>query len=125
MLGWVGSGGEPGPGMAGAGNDVTAGNAIRACVAGSAGKRLAGMAAVGADAAAGRDGGGAEAFAESGKWRPRISVDSRHRAMIREFWSRRQHEAREDQPISEQPMVADNQAMKALCFWVYERFGAG
>ena len=31
-------GGEPGPGMAGAGNDVNAGNAISACVAGSAGK---------------------------------------------------------------------------------------
>ena len=31
-------GGQPGPGMAGAGNDVNAGNASSACVAGSAGK---------------------------------------------------------------------------------------
>ena len=38
VRGWVGSGGGPGPGMAGAGNDGGASNAISACVAGSAGK---------------------------------------------------------------------------------------
>ena len=38
MLRWVGSGSEPGPGMAGAGNDVNISNAVGACVAGIAGK---------------------------------------------------------------------------------------
>lgn len=52
--------------MAGAGSDGNASNAISACVAGSASKRLAGMAAAGAGAAAGRDGGGAEVFSEYG-----------------------------------------------------------
>ena len=36
-IGLLGAEDEPGPGMAGAGIDVIASNAIRACVAGSAG----------------------------------------------------------------------------------------
>ena len=38
VRGWVGSAGGPGPGMAGAGNDVSVSSAIGACVAGNAGR---------------------------------------------------------------------------------------
>ena len=80
--------------------------------------------AVGAGAVAGRDGGGAEVFAGSGEWGARMAVNSRCQALIREFGSYRYHEPREHQPISEAPIDADNHAIKALCYWLYDRFGA-
>ena len=45
-------------------------------------------------------------------------------ALIREFGSDRYHEPQEHHPISEQPIDADNHAIKALCYWLYDRFGA-
>ena len=57
--------------------------------------------AVGVGAVAGRDGGGAEVFARSGEWG-----------------------SREHQPISELPIDADNQAIKALWYWLCDWSGA-
>ena len=63
--------------------------------------------AVGAGAVAGRDGGGAEVLVESGRMGgPRITVNSRCQALIREFGSYRYHEPREHHPISEAPIDA-------------------
>ena len=59
-----------------------------------------------------------------GNGEPRITVNSRCQALIREFGSYRYHEPREHHPISEQPIDADNHAIKALCYWLYDRFGA-
>ena len=53
-----------------------------------------------------------------------MAVKSRWQALIREFGSYRYHEPREHHPISEQPIDADNQAIKALWYWLYDRFGA-
>ena len=55
---------------------------------------------------------------------PRITVNSRRQALIRELGSYRYHEPREHQPFSEQPIDADNQAMMALCYWLDDWFGA-
>ena len=54
----------------------------------------------------------------------RITVNSRCQALIREFANYRYHEPREHHPVSEQPIDADNHAIKALCYWLYDRFGA-
>ena len=54
----------------------------------------------------------------------RITVSSRCQALIREFGNYRYHEPQEHHPISEQPIDADNHAIKALCYWLYDRFGA-
>ena len=53
-----------------------------------------------------------------------MAVSSRGQALIGEFGSYRFHEAREHRPISEVPIDADNHAIKALCYWLYDRFGA-
>ena len=54
---------------------------------------------------------------------PRITVNSRCQALIREFGSYRYHEPREHHPISEQPIDAENHAIRALCYRLYDRFG--
>ena len=61
---------------------------------------------------------------KSGNGGPRVAVKSRWQALIREFGSYRHHEPREHHPISERPIDRDNHATKALCYWLYERFGA-
>ena len=50
---------------------------------------------------------------------------SRWQGLIREFGGWRYQEPREHQSISEQPMDAGSQVIKGLCYWVYDRFGAG
>ena len=60
---------------------------------------------------------------DPGSGEPRITVNSRCRALIREFGSYRYHESREHHPVSEVPIDADNHAIKALCYWLYDRFG--
>jgi len=54
----------------------------------------------------------------------RCTCSTRCQALIREFGSYRYHEPREHHPISELPIDADNHAIKALCYWLYDRFGA-
>ena len=59
-----------------------------------------------------------------GDGEPRITINSRCQALIREFANYRYHEPREHHPVSEQPIDAHNHAIKALCSWLYDRFGA-
>ncbi len=59
-----------------------------------------------------------------GSGAPRMTVNSRCQELVREFGSYRYHEPREHYPISEAPSDADNHAFKALCYWLYDRFGA-
>ena len=55
---------------------------------------------------------------------PRITISPRCQALIREFGLYRYHEPSEHRPISEAPIDADNHAIKALCYWLFDRFGA-
>ena len=55
---------------------------------------------------------------------PLLTVNSRCQALIREFANYRYHEPSEHRPISELPIDRDNHAVKALCYWLYDRFGA-
>ena len=61
---------------------------------------------------------------DPGNGAPRMAVKSRWQGLIRGFRSYGYHEPREHHPISEQPIDADNHAIKALCYWLYDRFGA-
>ena len=61
---------------------------------------------------------------DPGNGEPRMTVNSRCQALIREFGNYRYHEPQEHHPVSEQPIDADNHAIKALCYWLYDRFGA-
>lgn len=54
---------------------------------------------------------------------PRLTLAPACRALMQEFGSYRYHEARDDRPISELPMDRDNHAIKALAYWLYDRFG--
>ena len=54
---------------------------------------------------------------------PRVTVAPACRALMQEFGSYRYHEARDDRPISELPIDRDNHAIKALAYWLYDRFG--
>ena len=53
-----------------------------------------------------------------------MGVEGRGQGLMRGFGSSRYQEAREDQPISEQAMDADGQAMEGLWCGVCGRFGA-
>ena len=53
----------------------------------------------------------------------RLTVDPRCRALIREFGLYRYHEVTEGRPISEEPIDRDDHAIKALAYWLYDRFG--
>ncbi len=61
---------------------------------------------------------------DPGSGEPRITISPRCQALIREFGNYRYHEPRENRPISELPIDADNHAIKALCYWLFDRFGA-
>ncbi len=54
---------------------------------------------------------------------PRLSIDPRCRALLREFGLYRYHEVVEGRPISEEPIDRDNHAIKALAYWLYDRYG--
>ncbi len=54
---------------------------------------------------------------------PRIAVDPRCRALIEEFGRYRYHGEIDGRPISEEPIDRDNHAIKALAYWLYDRFG--
>ena len=60
---------------------------------------------------------------DPGSGEPRITINPRCQALIREFANYRYHEPREHRPISELPIDADNHAIKALCYWLFDRFG--
>ena len=61
---------------------------------------------------------------DPGSGEPRITFSPRCQALIGEFANYRYHEPREHRPISEMPIDADNHAIKALCYWLFDRFGA-
>ncbi len=54
---------------------------------------------------------------------PRLTIDPSCRALIREFGLYRYHGEVEGRPISEEPIDRDNHAVKALAYWLYDRFG--
>ena len=62
---------------------------------------------------------------DPGNGEARVAVRLQWQALIGEFGSSRYHEPRERQPISEVPIDADSQAMKALWCWLCDRSGAG
>ena len=49
---------------------------------------------------------------------PRMGVEARGQGLIRRFGSYRYHEPQEHHLVSEQPMVVDSQAIKALGCWL-------
>ena len=54
----------------------------------------------------------------------RMAVRSGWQGLVRELGDYPYLEPQEDHPISEQPIDVDNHAIKALCCWLYDRFGA-
>lgn len=54
---------------------------------------------------------------------PRLAVAPRCRWLIREFGRYRYHDDSGVHPVSEDPIDRDNHAVKALCYWLYDRFG--
>ena len=58
----------------------------------------------------------------SGKARLRVAPACRN--LVEEFGLYRFHEASDAKPISEIPIDRDNHAIKALIYWLYDRFGA-
>ena len=55
---------------------------------------------------------------------PRLTLAPACRALMQEFGSYRYHEVRDGRPISELPIDRDNHAIKALAYWLYDRFGS-
>ena len=58
----------------------------------------------------------------SGKARLAVAPECRH--LIEEFGLYRYHEASDVEPVSEIPIDRDNHAIKALIYWLFDRFGA-
>lgn len=54
----------------------------------------------------------------------RLTVAPECRNLIEEFGLYRYHEASDREPISEIPIDRDNHAIKALTYWLFDRFGA-
>ncbi|MDE2920020.1 MAG: hypothetical protein OXR64_09255, partial [Chloroflexota bacterium] len=54
----------------------------------------------------------------------RLTVAPECRTLIEEFGLYRYHEASDRAPISEIPIDRDNHAVKALVYWLFDRFGA-
>ena len=54
----------------------------------------------------------------------RLAVAPECRNLIEEFGLYRYHEASDREPISEIPIDRDNHAIKALTYWLFDRFGA-
>ena len=54
----------------------------------------------------------------------RLTVAPECRSLIEEFGLYRYHEASDLEPISEIPIDRDNHAIKALTYWLFDRFGA-
>lgn len=54
----------------------------------------------------------------------RLTVAPECRNLIEEFGMYRYHEASELEPVSEIPIDRDNHAIKALIYWLFDRFGA-
>ncbi len=54
----------------------------------------------------------------------RLTVAPECRNLIEEFGLYRYHEASDVEPISEIPIDRDNHAIKALIYWLFDRFGA-
>ena len=55
---------------------------------------------------------------------PRLTVAPECPNLIEEFGLYRYHEASDREPISEVPIDRDNHAIKALTYWLFDRFGA-
>ena len=56
--------------------------------------------------------------------RTRLRVAPTCSNLIEEFGLYRYHEASDLGPISELPIDRDNHAIKALTYWLFDRFGA-
>ncbi|MDE2768116.1 MAG: hypothetical protein OXO54_13700 [Chloroflexota bacterium] len=56
--------------------------------------------------------------------RARLTVAPDCRNLIEEFGMYRYHEASDLEPVSEIPIDRDNHAIKALIYWLFDRFGA-
>ncbi len=54
---------------------------------------------------------------------PRLTLASACGALLHEFGRYRYHEVQDGRPISELPIDRDNHAIKALAYWLYDRFG--
>lgn len=56
--------------------------------------------------------------------RPRLFHDPRCKSTIREYGLYKYRDVVDGKPVSEEPIDADNHAMKAIAYWLYDRFGA-
>ena len=80
--------------------------------------------AVGAGAVAGRDGGGAEVLAGSGEWGAADGGEFAVPGVDPGVWELAAPRAAGASADFGAPIDADNHAIKALCYWLYDRFGA-
>ena len=55
---------------------------------------------------------------------PRLAIAPRCRSLIWEFGRYRYHDDSGLHTVSEDPIDRDNHALKALCYWLFDRFGA-
>lgn len=55
--------------------------------------------------------------------KPRLFHDPRCKNTIREYGQYKYKEVVDGKPVDEQPIDADNHAMKALAYWLYDKFG--
>lgn len=55
---------------------------------------------------------------------PRLFHDSRCKGMLREYGLYKYRDTVEGRPVSEEPIDRDNHAMKAIAYYLYDRFGA-
>jgi hypothetical protein len=56
--------------------------------------------------------------------KPRLIHDPRCKDTLREYGLYKYREIVDGKPVSEEPVDADNHAMKALAYWLYDRYGA-
>ena len=56
--------------------------------------------------------------------RPRLTLAPECRNLIREFGRYRYRETSDREPVAEIPIDRDNHAVKALTYWLFDRFGA-
>jgi hypothetical protein len=56
--------------------------------------------------------------------KPRLFHDPKCKGTLAEYGRYKYREVIDGKPVSENPIDADNHAMKALAYWLYDRFGA-